>query len=190
MSVQALCPTCGSVAELHRVPVGECAHCHTRYPEPLRQSAERALARARAPKPVLIALGQWCSLCAGLLFLFFLLLAPFGVGTYTIGEELVSGPEFLRRAGWLFGAIGCLLLAIGVALWKEWPWARPLMVAYWGAVGLVSFAGPGAAASDVLGGLLFAVLGGTAAAWYLYRKPNVRAYFEGRNEQAPSRGGV
>jgi hypothetical protein len=54
------------------------------------------------------------------------------------------------------------------------------MVAYWGVAGLLSLAGPEADAGAIAGGLLVAALGGGAAAWYLYRKPNVRAYFESR----------
>ena len=190
MSVQVLCPACGHVAEWHRAPVTECARCQAPYPEPLRLSVERALVRERAPRPLLLTLGQWASLGGGALFLFMLLLAPFDAGTYTIGDEVVSGPEFLRRAGWVFAAAGALLVTIGIGLWRERPWVRPLMVAYWGATGLLALAGPNVDAEALTSGLLFAAFGAAGAAWYLYGKPNVRAYFEARGAAPAARGGA
>lgn len=180
MSIQVLCPACGYVAELHRPPVTECARCHEPLPEELRLATERALAREQAPKPLLLTIGQWLSLFSGAMFLLFLLLAPFDLGTYTIGEEVVSGPEFLRRAGLIVVLFGGLLVAIGVGLWRGRQWARPLMIGYWLLLPLLALADAEGGVVDVVGALVFAALAAGVAAWYLYAKPNVRAYFAAR----------
>lgn len=190
MSVQVLCASCGFVAEFHQPPVTACARCHAALPEALRLATERALAREQAPRPLLLTLGQWGSLFAGPMFLLFLFLAPFDVGTYTVGDEVVSGPEFLRRGGWMFAVIGGLLLAIGVGLWRERAWVRPLMVVYWLSLALLAFTDADGGAGDAVAAIAFAVLWAGIAAWYVYRKPNVRAYFAARAARESDRSGV
>lgn len=161
--------------------------CRAALPEPLRLATERALARAQAPKPLLLTLGQWGSLFAGPIFLLALLLAPFDLGTFSIGDEVVSGPEFLRRGGWIFAVVGGLLLAIGVGLWRERPWARPLMVGYWLSFALLALTDAESGVGDLAGAAAFGVVGAGVAAWYVYRKPNVRSYFEARAAEASAR---
>jgi hypothetical protein len=180
MSVQVLCPACGYVAEVHRPPITECARCHAPLPEELRLATERALARERVPKPLLLTIGQWLSLLSGTAFLLSLLFAPFDLGTYTIGEDVVSGPEFLRRAGVMFVLSGGLLVAIGVGLWRVRQWVRPLMIGYWLLWPLLALADAESGVEDVVGAFVFAALAAGIAVWYLYRKSNVRTYFEAR----------
>jgi hypothetical protein len=180
VSVQVLCPSCGDVAEHHRPPVTECVRCHTPLPEPLRLSTERALARELAPKPLLLVLGQWLSLIVGSVFLLMLPFAVFDMGTFTIGADAVSGPEFLRRAGWMFALIGGLLLGIGVGLWRERSWVRPLMVGYWLAFVLIAVVSPDDDGQSVALSVVMGLAAAGVAAWYVYAKTNVRAYFETR----------
>jgi O-antigen/teichoic acid export membrane protein len=188
VSAIVLCPSCNQASTHHRPPVTACSHCGAAYPDAVRAPAELALGGARAPKPALLVLGQLGTAFAGGLFLLLLALAPFDVGSYTIGDEQVSGPEFLRRAGLLFGAIGALLAAISVGLFRGRAWARPLMMIYWAvtAVALVAASWVDSAddPADLVGGLVVTAVAAGIAWWYLYRKPNVVAYFDARD---PSR---
>ena len=182
MSVQLLCPACGTINEVHRPPVTDCGHCHVALPAEMRESAERALRTSAAPMPVLLVLGQWLSLFSGAIFVFVVMLAPFDLGKFTINDEAMSGPEFLRHGGWLMGLLGGVLVGIGVGLLRRRAWARELMMLYWVAsIGFAVFASTGDIGSMV--GSVITMLGALAiAGWYLYRKENVRAYFDSRDE--------
>ena len=138
-----------------------------------------------APKPLLLAIGQWLSLFAGVIFLATLLFAPFDAGSFSIDGESVSGPEFLRRAGWLFAIVGGILVAIGVGLWRNHTWVRRVMLAYWVVVPLIASADGSSSTEDFVVAVVLAILCGGIAGWYLYRKPNVRAYFEAQQSVAP-----
>jgi hypothetical protein len=107
-------------------------------------------------------------------------LALFDAGTFTLNEEPVSGPEFIRAGGLAFGVVGLLFAAIAFGLWRDRPWARPLIMLFWPALIVIvialSWDTPDAVAQAV--GIL-ASAGPLAliAWWYLYRKTNVTAYF-------------
>ena len=183
MSIQVLCPSCTRVTELYRPPVTACPVCHQEYPEELKVATDRALRTASAPKPALLVLGQAFSLIGGLVFLVVLVSAPFDAGTYHIGDEPVSGPEFMKRAGWIFGVVGALWIAIGLLLIRDVPAARPLMLSYWLLSPLVLVATAESGGSEeVLSLLLVSAVAAGISWWYLYRKPNVAAYFESRRE--------
>ena len=160
----------------------------------MRTSAEQALARAQAPKPLLLVLGQWLCVLGGGVMLLLLALAPFDLGSYSISGEVVSGPEFVRRGGLLFGAAGVYQLVLAFGLWRERAWVRPLMVAYWvgfGALVLAVEPTPGGGPEDVVSGMSGVLLCAGIAAWYLYRKRNVAAYFRtlaGSGESAAAPG--
>lgn len=179
MPVIVLCPSCHEVATHHLEPVTECSRCHRAYPAEVRASAEDALRRAEVPKPPLLLLGQFGASVAGVAFLGLLLLAPFDVGTFNIAGEQMRGPEFLVRAGWVFLLIGGWLAAIGLGLWRERAWARPLMMAYWPMSAVLAYAPAwsGGRATDLTGLLVFTAIAAALAWWYLYRKANVVAYF-------------
>lgn len=179
MPVIVLCPSCHEAAAHHRTPVTECPRCHYPYSHDVRASAEDALRRTAVPKPALLLLGQFGSSFTGAVFLGFLLLAPFDVATYNIAGEQMSGAEFLVRAGWVFLLIGGLLVTIGVGLWRERAWARPLMMAYWPMSAVLAYAPSwsGGSATDLSGLLAFTAIAAAVAWWYLYRKDNVVAYF-------------
>jgi len=179
MSVQVLCPSCGEVTPFHRPPVTDCPRCHAPLPEQVRAATTRALAVEEAPKPMLLMLGQVFSLVGAVIVLGLLATAPFDVGSYTINGDAVSGPEFLRRAGWLFGLQGVLLGAIGVGLLRDAPWPRPLMVLYWVLIP-VSFVFYDEINAEVIMSACMMLVAAGIAWWYLYQKSNVRAYFESR----------
>jgi hypothetical protein len=181
MSVQVLCPHCGVIAEWHRPPVIDCAACHSPYPAQLRVSTERALERSLAPKPMLLFLGQLGSALGGLVFLGTLATAPFNAANYTINNQPVSGAEFLRRAGFLWAAIAAVLLVIAFGLWRERAWVRPLMVLYWLLLPLGSFIVDDWDTASILSAFFFCGVAAAIAAWYLYRRPSVRAYFDARS---------
>jgi hypothetical protein len=157
----------------------------------VRTPAEDALRRAEVPKPSLLLLGQCGSTFAGVMFLGLLLLAPFDVGTFNIAGEQLRGPEFLVRAGWVFLLIGGLLAAIGLGLWRERAWTRPLMMAYWPMSAVLAYAPAWSEGSptDFIIPFAFTAIAAAVAWWYLYRKDNVVAYFhalERREASAPS----
>jgi len=184
VSVQVLCPSCGEVTPFHRPPVTDCPHCHVPLPEPVRAAATRALAIEEAPKPALLMLGQIFSLLGGAVFVVLLIAAPFNAGSYSINGEAVTGPEFLRRVGLTWGVMGVLLASIGVGLLRDAPWSRPLMIIYWLAVGVsMAFTG-GTSAGDTFAGVLTSLVAAGIAYWYLYVKPNVRAYYESRDRES------
>lgn len=80
-------------------------------------------------QPDLLIIGKYVSTFAAGIILVLLILAPFGAGDFTIDGETVSGAEFLRRGGGItFAAIGALLVAIAVGLWRGRAWVRPLMM--------------------------------------------------------------
>lgn len=181
MSVQVLCPSCGEVTAFHRLPVTDCPKCHRLLPDKLRVATTRALAADQAPKPALLLLGQIFSLFAAGIILLLLISAPFDVGSYSINGQPVSGPEFLRRAGWLFGVVAVVLGAIGIGLLIERPWSRQLMLAYWLLIPLALLLDDDVTAEELFAMSFFTALGAGIAWWYLYRKTNVRAYFEARH---------
>jgi len=139
----------------------------------------------------LLLLGQFGTLFFGAMATLFLVLAPWDIGSYSIGNEVVSGPEFLRRGGLLFGAVGALFLAIGIGLWRDRAWTRPLMLAYWPLSALLGFVMPDTPTEGAISLAVFAAICGAFAALYLYGKASVRAYYEARTPSArvaPSSG--
>ena len=85
-------------------------------------------------------------------------------------------------------AIGVLLLVIGVGVWREREWVRPLMVAYWASHALVGLMEIHVDVMNVISAFVGAGVGAAAAAWYLYRKPNVSAYYASLSRLATAAG--
>ena len=180
MSIQVLCPSCGQVAELQHAPVRVCPHCQALFTPAIQKATEEALRRERRPKPFLLTLGQGVSMFAGSLLVLLTLMAPFDIGTFRINGEQMSGPEFLRNGGWLLLVLGGLLVVIGVGLWRERTWSRPLMIIYWLSMSLMTFIGHDQGRVNVVTGVVMSVGLAVIAAWYLYRKAHVRAYYAAR----------
>lgn len=184
MSVIVQCPTCHETAQFYRTPIENCPRCQAAYPDVVRRPAESALNRDLAPKPACLVLGQFVTSFGGGLFLLLLALAPFNAASYSVDGQPLSGPEFLRAGGgYGFGLIGIWLTIIAVGLWRERAWARPFMLAYWpisfALMVALSWRDPNFVTSVVSTGL-FAIGGFAGAAWYLYDKENVVAYFSSR----------
>ncbi len=179
MSVSLICPYCGTAATLHRAPVSACPQCQTAWPEPLRLSAEAALARERVSRPVLLTIGMYVAPAYGGFLLLLLLLAPFNAATYRISGETVTGMEFLRSGGLILGIGSIASLAAAYAIRQERSWSRWAILFFWAAqiAGGIAFgledSGVSGAARTVASMLLPVVL----SWWYLFEKDNVVEYF-------------
>src|ERR1041384_7037366 len=90
MSVSLICPHCGTPATIHRPPLSVCPQCQTAWPQPLRLSAEAALAREKVTRPTLLTVGMYLALPFGAIFLLLLLLAPFNAGNSTLNGASVK----------------------------------------------------------------------------------------------------
>jgi hypothetical protein len=177
MPVVFVCPHCAAVVERDRLPILSCSKCGQPLPVDLQRAAAAGLAKSRVQRPLLLNIGMVGSFFLGGLMLLFLPLAPFDIGTYTINGTTVSGPEFLRRFGIVWGAVSALYLAIGYGLMREKPWARPLMMLYWVGGAALLFAAGGASSEAGCSAALLLFPAG-AAAWYLYEKDSVVEYYD------------
>jgi hypothetical protein len=186
MSVQTLCPTCAQVTEWHKPPVGACPHCQSAYPDRLRISTEASLRHSETPTPVLLVLGLYGSALTAAMFALVFILAPFDLGNYSINDQAVSGPVFLRQAGLVFALVVGILGAIAVGLWRERAWVRPLMIAYWLLLPLGTLSLDGWTPGSLIAAVGMAAVCAGVAALYLYGRPNVVAYFEVRKTTPPT----
>lgn len=168
MAVTLICPHCkNAVALSHELPES-CPGCGEALPPDLAEVAERARRRQR---PLLLTVGLWFSLCAGL----------FWLGVYAIAladvNEFISysrGRTRFLRDGLPVAGMGLVLLTIAFGLWKEHRWARPLSMIFW----LATLALGVALGTSRLELMLIhlPILG--LASWYFYRKRNVVLYYE------------
>jgi hypothetical protein len=107
-------------------------------------------------------------------------LAALNIGTFTIDDRTVSGPEFLTRVypGGL--PLLALLGALSYGYWTEKLWARPLPLILALLVDVVllwQVRGNGLARGDAPGLMAWAVLYVVIALWYCYYKQSVIAYY-------------
>jgi hypothetical protein len=177
--IAIVCPACGVVGTFHRAPVATCANCQAALPPELRSSAEATLVRQRVGRPLLLTLGLYGAPGFGALALLGVACAGLGIGSYSINGQSVSGSEFLAQAGPYLGAVGLLSLLIGFGIWRERPWTRWVIVAFW-AVSLAGGAGLGWSRSGLggaAGGLAQSLLPAILATWYCFGKDNVVAYY-------------
>lgn len=131
----------------------------------------------RRERPTLLTIGMVLSGLIGGVAALTLVLAPFDIGTYSIKDESVTGPEFLRHAGLLMVTMAVLLIGICVTLARHEPFARELMILFWILNGVISTLVPilkGASGFDISWMVALPI-----AIWYLYFKDNVVAYFTG-----------
>ena len=107
-------------------------------------------------------------------------LVPRRIG-YSVGGRPVTRGEWMRMAAPLFAASAAWFGAAAVGLWRGRRWGRACVVAAFATVG--AYALGGLATATMPAALAWravaeaGVMGG-AAWWYLYRKPNVAAYFD------------
>jgi len=185
VSLIVQCPGCHEATPFHRLPIERCPSCQSVYPTEVRLPAERGLRHSVAPKPALLVLGTFVSGFVGGVCLLFVVLAAFNMGAYRIDTQPVSPCEFLRVGGPSFTLLGLWFGAIAFGLWRERPWARPLMLAYWPLSTALVVAldwRQADAVADGLAAAFFSLIAFAVAAWYLYGKSNVVAFFDARAE--------
>lgn len=179
MSVGIVCPKCGTPLTFHRQPVRTCPRCQTEFPPALQAAADAALAQQTTERPLLLTVGMYCSPAVGALLLLALARALTGGGPFNVGDEAVSGAEFIRERGLILAVLGPVCVGVGIGIYLARAWVRWLMLAYWffnlaitTALGW-SEAGAAGATRHAAEALLLLVL----AYWYLFVKANVAAYF-------------
>ena len=121
-----------------------------------------------------------------------LLMTPF-VSTFTVNEEPATRAQFLSFAAPIllaFLALAAAALGIVWALWKELPWSRPAILAFW-LVGLFTLPGLALESGDA-GDLrsTVATWGVLTACvwWYLYGKRTVVTYYRAISARHEQRG--
>ena len=204
MSVSLLCPTCGRAVTAELPTLAGCPHCGAVLPPALLAAVQEQLAAeaARVPKPTLLKLAA--------LFLGFwgVVALPLGLsllvsegGTYTLNGVAVTREEFMARAGAafaLFPVLGVVTIAIAVGIATGRRWARPLLLGFFalGPVVPVLALAPGNpdVRSDLPWSLGVALAFGGLVWWYLYRRPNVVAYYRSlasgrRRRESPAAAG-
>lgn len=181
MSVSAVCPSCGEVTSHYAPPARACPQCGSEYPEALRRKVDTALRRESVSIPFLINLARIGAPFVAAVGALFLILAPLNIGTYSINQEIVSGPEFVRRAGLWLLLMAALSAGVGIGLWRGRAWARSAILAFWIVMCLeivvLAIASP--PGDSNLGGIALSnaiILG--CVGWYLFGKANVKRYFE------------
>jgi hypothetical protein len=131
--------------------------------------------------PVLLVVGTWLvAFCTALLALIDFIWVGSPTLQYTINNRVVSRAYFLTHAVPLVTLIVGAGAVLFWAMWRERPWARDVMLLCCIAAGVAVLVGTphesGWSDTAIAGAWCLAYV--AAAAWYLYRKPNVVAYYE------------
>lgn len=184
MSLHFVCPACSAPVSVGGSIPDACPHCKAPLPDPLKASLAAGREREGAPIPFLLMLGRYGSSFMGGMMLLLLLLAPWDVGSYSINNEPVSGPEFLRIAGLGWGVLCIDLLAVAYALWTERWWGRWVMLGYWVLGAAMMLALPAESTAAAVSGALMMLMCGGVAAWYLFGNENVVRYYKALEQQA------
>jgi hypothetical protein len=162
----------------------------------MTDSSSAAIPRTRLNMPLLLLCGMgFGAFFAGLSLLVvggILVMLPF-TSTFTVNGASATRAEFIQQS-WplLVGfpiASGCAL-AVVYALWRELPWSRGAILGYWIVV-LVAVCVMAIVTGEAVDLLPSILMFGSVIAllsWYLYRKPNVRAYYDALAELPHNRG--
>ncbi len=180
MAIQVLCPSCKAVSSIAAPNATECPVCHVGYPDDLRESLVLAIRDEEIEPPGPIVFGQWACGIGGILLLFFMLLTPFDIGTYTVNDHRVSGPEFIRIVGVPWAVSAAVLLLIFVGLWRQRAWSRPFIVAFCplsGGLFATTAYGMGGTTGDAIVVLVSTLIPAGFFAWYLYGTRRPAEYF-------------
>jgi len=125
-------------------------------------------------RPYFLRQLYWLSLALGGLSALFLVLAPLNVGDYYIGDQHLTGREFLGQGGWL--------TLLGLCFFSAWivrdlhfglPRLRFVLLGLW-ALGLTAWR-PSVPNAEIMLAEYLAI--GTLLAWYLFGKEAPRRYF-------------
>lgn len=134
----------------------------------------------RQLRPLGISLLIWLYwFWAGAVTLVFIGLAV-GEGPVMISGQALPRPEALASVLPVLLPMGLAVVGAALALTLARPWARPATLL---PVALAAFgpalSGVGASVGDIVVGALVVLPVLALLAWYLYRQPGVKAYFEG-----------
>lgn len=134
---------------------------------------------APPPRPLGVTLGAGFAGLWGGVALLFLVGSVLGSGPYRIDGELVSKRAFLLSPvmGFFACAAAYTLVTSYCVFTRRYP-ARRLMIVPWIVAILSYFVVPLADESSRFLGAGLGILWLVGVLWYLYRKPNVRAYFD------------
>jgi hypothetical protein len=148
--------------------------------------------RRRFEMPLLLLCGlgfsAFFSALGAFVLTVFAIWLPFS-SSYSIEGHAVTRAQFFAASWPILVAFPPLLLlfaAIAYALWRELPWSRPLIVAFWGAnllfgAGVATW-GPVRDPAEWAPVLMYLIIIAIVW-WYLYRKPAVVAYYRVLEEQ-------
>jgi uncharacterized membrane protein (UPF0136 family) len=152
----------------------------------------RAPVRRRFEMPLVLLCGlgfsAFFSALGALVFALLAISLPFS-RTYAVDGHAATRAQFLAASIPVlvaFPPILVLFAAIAYALWRELPWSRPLILAFWGAnlllgAGLAVW-GPVRDRGEWVPVPVYLVVIGIVW-WYLYRKSTVVAYYRVLEEQ-------
>ena len=131
-------------------------------------------------QPLAIQILTWFAAFASMGMFLSILLAIVDIGPHVMGGERVTRSEWLHIAAPLVTAIGCLMALIAYGLCARKPWSRHLVITMF--VAIIVYASTLGALNVLRHAIMWraivnATFFGSAAAWYLYLKPNVAAYF-------------
>ncbi|MEP7199740.1 MAG: hypothetical protein ABI874_07990 [Chloroflexota bacterium] len=130
--------------------------------------------------PLLMKLGMGLAALFALGAATLILLAQFGIGLFEIDGQPVSANEWLRVSAPLFLIAGGLMAGIAYGFCTRKTWARRLVMALWfavGSYGLLTGVTGAVPISVMWRAIIQAIVLGSVASWYFYRKRNVVEYF-------------
>ena len=190
MAVVLVCSSCQRATTIRdeHLPA-TCPNCGAEYPPSAVEAVRATLAAEIPQRPAGVTLGAAFSTFWGGVALFIALVSVVGSGPYRVNGEIVSKSDFLASPMFLWVPFGAAYaLAIAYTVFTERYPARRLMVGAWLLLMVSYFALPSTSEAQRFfnvgaTGICFAI-----ALWYLYRKPNVRRYFEhieGQHSSAP-----
>ncbi len=191
MSVTLVCSSCNAIQTFHVAPFSVCGTCGAPIDPAIRARLEAELRYSSLRRPMLIQIGAAGTSLIGGIMIFFLILAPFDIGTYSISGESVTGPEFLSRMGVLFFANAILMVVIAFGILSEKSWARPVMLLFWcGSViaNLILFLRDHD--GNAGGTFVLSLIATGVSTWYLYGKDSVVQYYDALKQREAARTGT
>jgi hypothetical protein len=158
-----VCPRCDATVVVETLPVTICPRCEGN----LAISDEERGAPEHLPRPLLLTGGMIISLLFGVFSLLLIVSPKVSVELFDYRAE--------GTAARIIGAVDCAtFLAIAFGLWRHQRWSRPLMIAFWVVLLVLSFV-PGVGGSCSW----FAVAIVLVMAWFfLYVKDSSARYYE------------
>lgn len=134
------------------------------------------------PIPLMMKIGMWFAGVFVICTTTLLTLSLFGIGSFTIGGEVVERQVWLRVAIPVLSLTSVLMGIIAYGFHKEKAWSRHIVMLLWASIGFFALFGLAFGIDGVPRVLLWracaeSVVFGGMTAWYFYRKKNVVGYF-------------